>query len=773
MIENSIPIVTYYLLGLLFNAVISLGIAVKSLRMRHKPGNLWLGLFMLAVAWWSLALFGGFYVTTLPAKIFWAKMEYIGSMSALVGLLFFALEFGNMPQYFRYPYGLLYLLVPALSVLLAWSNEYHQLIWTSFTWVDIPGSNAVLFGHGPFFWVMIGYVYLCLAVVTILFLRTVLTYRHIHRRQAAIMVTAMLAPWSANILYIADAGLVPGWDLTPFGFAVSGALLAFSINRWGFLDLAPIARDRVIEEMQQGVVVLDDQQRIIDLNSAACALLDTTPAVIGQHLAQVAPLCQAIPATADMSTEIEWPEPTPRTLRVSNSPLLNQRQQLVGYLLTCRDITAEKQAQREIWEQQLAVAVLEERQQLSNQLHTETGRILKQVVGVTRSVIDLLEKEHNAAAVTVLSQLGDLAYLGGVDINEFIHSSQPAPDFFPALRRYIHHFRHTYNLPVKLTHPSQPADQLLSPLGQIQLLRSLQEILLYIAQEMPGEPTRVIISYHQSQVQTVISKMVSPDRNPIDAQLLLSLVMPRLEPLGGVVEIFTEPGQEEQIIIDLPGPPTLPTDPVSSIRVVLVDDHQLLLKGFTELLQMQGIDVVGVAANGPEAIEQARRLQPDIVLMDLRLPGMSGLEATRLIKAEFPGIKVVLLTVSQEAEDMFEALRSGANGYLLKTMEPNEFLNTLTDVMKGDTPIAPDMVDLLMNDISRDDGSAGLLSNQQRDILRLVVQGLTYREIGERLFLAERTVQYHMAQIRVKLNASSRAEAVAVATRLGLAPQSD
>lgn len=152
------PIVNYYLAGLLLNAIISLGVAVVAFRLRRNPGALWLGLFLLAVVWWSLVLFAEFSITALPLKIFWAKMEYLGSMSGLIFLLFFAMEFSHSQQYFKHPYWLLYLIIPVITIGLVLTNEFHQLIWTSFTPVDIPGSNA--FWARPLFW---GGNWLCLS----------------------------------------------------------------------------------------------------------------------------------------------------------------------------------------------------------------------------------------------------------------------------------------------------------------------------------------------------------------------------------------------------------------------------------------------------------------------------------------------------------------------------------------------------------------------------------------------------------------------------------
>jgi two-component system NarL family response regulator len=150
---------------------------------------------------------------------------------------------------------------------------------------------------------------------------------------------------------------------------------------------------------------------------------------------------------------------------------------------------------------------------------------------------------------------------------------------------------------------------------------------------------------------------------------------------------------------------------------------------------------------------------------------MSGIKATRRIKADQPHTKVIMLTASQDREDLFASLRSGANGYLLKTLDPVRFFDLLDGVVNGDTPLAPEMVGQLMTNVTDiEDGRPGvsMLSGQQIDVLRLSAQGFTYREMAELLHLSQRTVQYHMDQIKSKLNVSSRSEAVAQAIQLGL-----
>ena len=183
------------------------------------------------------------------------------------------------------------------------------------------------------------------------------------------------------------------------------------------------------------------------------------------------------------------------------------------------------------------------------------------------------------------------------------------------------------------------------------------------------------------------------------------------------------------------------------MNVLLVDDHHLLLEGLENLLTAHGITVVGLAHDGLEAVEQARALQPDVVLMDIRMPRCDGLEATRRIRAEMPEARIVILTTSDEDSDLFEAIKSGACGYLLKSMDADELVQCLQQAVEGVPPFSPGLATRLLGEFARlgqrpATPPAATLTPRQREVLLLVAEGLPYKEIGARLSLSPRTIKY-------------------------------
>jgi len=209
------------------------------------------------------------------------------------------------------------------------------------------------------------------------------------------------------------------------------------------------------------------------------------------------------------------------------------------------------------------------------------------------------------------------------------------------------------------------------------------------------------------------------------------------------------------------------------LKVLLVDDHPLFIEGLQNLLSARGIEVVGTAANGLEALKKAGALQPDVILMDVLMPGCNGLAATRLIKAEFPYIKIVMLTASEADDDLFEAVKSGASGYLLKNLNAEELFNMLEALNRGEVPLSPGLAVRVLKEfksevLSNEEEEDHMLTQRQMEVLNLVARGQTYKEVAERLYVTERTVKYHMGTILEKLHLKNRAHVIAYASQMGL-----
>jgi DNA-binding NarL/FixJ family response regulator len=228
-----------------------------------------------------------------------------------------------------------------------------------------------------------------------------------------------------------------------------------------------------------------------------------------------------------------------------------------------------------------------------------------------------------------------------------------------------------------------------------------------------------------------------------------------------------------------PGTSAAPRDSslhAEPIRTMIVDDHALFRRGLEMVLDEEpDIELVGQASDGTEAVEKAAESLPDVVLMDIRMPRSNGIEACRAMKEAAPSAKIVILTISDEEEDLFEAIRAGASGYLLKDIPLDEVADTVRAVYGGQSLINPSMAGKLLTEfatLARRDGEERAqelppprLTEREMQVLKLVARGMNNRDIAKELFISENTVKNHVRNILEKLQIHSRMEAVMVAVR--------
>ncbi len=215
------------------------------------------------------------------------------------------------------------------------------------------------------------------------------------------------------------------------------------------------------------------------------------------------------------------------------------------------------------------------------------------------------------------------------------------------------------------------------------------------------------------------------------------------------------------------------------VRILIADDHALFRDGLRSLLQAQGHEIVGEAKNGREAIVLTRELRPDLVLMDLQMPEVDGIEATRVISTELPEMKVVILTASEEESKLFDAIKSGAQGYLLKNLEADAFFEMLEKAKRGEPAMTPILARKLLQEFAKPTPEAAApraeeetLTAREREVLELMVEGITSnRKLAKRLGLSENTVKFHVRNILDKLRLHNRAEVVGYALRHGIVDQ--
>lgn len=359
---------TPYVVMLLVTAGFSLLVAFLASR-RSAPGSNALAWLMVSLAVWGFGAGMDAASTSLDMHILWSKIQYLGVTTSPIFLLVFALRLTRRDRLITPRNLLLLSIIPFAVLVLAWTNEWHNLVWPSFTPSPNPGETLIIYGHGPAVWVLVVYSYLLLLASTLLLLQAAYCWRHIYRRQAILLLATVFFPWMGSIIYIFRLGPDPAMDFTSAGFALAGILFTYTIYRLRLFDLSPIAREQVIENMQDGYLIIDELNRIVDLNPSILGLLqgisplqtaDVRASIIGRPASEVfagwGELLSLITAIASGSSEVSLVsgEET-RSFDLHISPISTRGAQRSGRLIILHEIT-ELKASREQAEQGRRVA---------------------------------------------------------------------------------------------------------------------------------------------------------------------------------------------------------------------------------------------------------------------------------------------------------------------------------------------------------------------------------------------------------------------------------
>jgi two-component system response regulator DegU len=210
-----------------------------------------------------------------------------------------------------------------------------------------------------------------------------------------------------------------------------------------------------------------------------------------------------------------------------------------------------------------------------------------------------------------------------------------------------------------------------------------------------------------------------------------------------------------------------------AIRLLLADDHRMLRQGLRRSMTDEGFDVVGEASDGLEAVKLAADLTPDVILMDVSMPEMDGVEAARRVHEAQPGVRVVMLTMHADADVVAEAVRAGASGYLVKDCSTEEIAEAVRMAANGDTALSPQLASSMLDELRRLDrgGQAGddrVITRREEEVLQLIADGCSTPEVAEQMYISQKTVKNHLASIYQKLDARDRTQAVLQAVRMGI-----
>ncbi|MBN1430879.1 MAG: PAS domain-containing protein [Anaerolineae bacterium] len=342
---------------------------------------------MIGGAVWTLGYTIELAAVELDAKIFFTKIEYIGIVTSVVAFFLFVVEYTGRDHWLHPKYIIPLLIIPLITIVLVWTNEAHGLMYQQIR-LDTSGPFPNFDGDwGTWFWVHTAYSYTLMLLAVIFLLQSISRSPQFYYGQTATLLIGVFAPWVGNIIHVSRLSPFPNLDITPFAFAITGLAFAWSMFGYRLLDVIPAARDAVFEGMDDAIIVLDMQDRIIDLNSTGRALLATSPkTAIGAPLVEILPdqrlLLEQFLKVGQLRNEITFGiDNAASTFEIRISSLFNRRGKTTGRLVVLRDITQRKQVERKLAEardQALDALRLKSRilAVVSHDLRTPLGAIL-------------------------------------------------------------------------------------------------------------------------------------------------------------------------------------------------------------------------------------------------------------------------------------------------------------------------------------------------------------------------------------------------------------
>ena len=723
---NGIDWGTIYWLHALVTGVITLLLGAYLWRHRRVRTTRVLMLLMFAVSQWSITYALEFISPDLRAKLFWVRLEYIGGTWSAVLYFLMSASLVHLDAWFSRRRLILLGLIPVATVFLALTNDHHGLMW-KVAWLDISGpAPMVAYLRGPGFWVFITYSYLIILSGLFLLLKSWLQSRGLYRRQMAVLLLGALIPLLSNLVYLAGASPISYLDLTPFSFMLTGLALAWALFRYRMLDLAPIAREAVMDGIGDGVLVLTLDDQIADLNPAGLGILGISPAE-----AKGKTLGQLIPELADLRANREADGGTTlkrgsQAYEVRVFPLHGRKKTLLGRLVLLRDVTGQRMMEEQLRHSQKMQAI----GTLTGGIAHDFNNVLSAVMGYAE--LALHAANNNEPNSEEVGKILEAAHRAKDLIGKMMTFSRKADidfkhlDLDREISAIIDILRGSVPKMIDIqTDFSPQAKFLLADAGQMQQM--ILNLGVNAADAMPQGGRLIFVTRVEELGED--AAQIHPEAGPgryavirvsdtgqgMDEQTRLQIFEPffttkeigkgtglGLSTVFGIVrghhgfvtcQSRVGRGTTFEIYLPLapeegrpaaPEAPSVPRDTRGRETVLLVDDEELLRDLGRRILEIGGYPTL-VAASGEQALEifrdNAGRI--DLVVLDLGMPGMGGKACLGELLALDPTARVLVASGYARADLFQETLDLGAKGYVKKTYHTEELLAAVRRALDG------------------------------------------------------------------------------------------
>jgi PAS domain S-box-containing protein len=589
--------ITPYSYVLLVAAAIAAALVIYAWRRRGTPGAQTLALLMAGLCIWTAGYALELSGADLPTKIFWAKVQYIGIVTVPVAWLAFTLQYTGRKARLTGRSVALLSALPLITLLLAWTNEAHRLIWSSTGLDEDWPFPALDVDHGAWFWVHLSYSYLLLLTGTILFISMFIRSPHLYRKQNLALLLAVSVPWVGNGVYVLGLSPVPNLDLTPFAFLLSGMAIALSMFRFRLLDLVPVARENVLEGMTDGVVVLDLHDRVVDINPAAGRFLGCSAReVIGRGFAELVPDWNGFferhhGRAGEIHEEVSLgKEPTRRDYELTLSPVVDRKGHSRGRLILLHDITERKRVEKEVrrLNATLEKRVAERTAQLADrerQLEDLIGKLITaheeerrrvayevhdsliQMVIASQRYIQTFADTHPSGSKVRAGELDrplELARQTVQEARRVVKGLRPTTlDDFGLATAVRQRVEELQNDGWEIGYEETLGGERLPTEVEITLYRVTQEALNNVQKHARTTQARVALTHRGRKVRLEVRdegrgfdlSAVLGEEGPVE-RVGLSSMRERVALLGGELEIRSKPGAGTSLVAEVPLPAT-------------------------------------------------------------------------------------------------------------------------------------------------------------------------------------------------------------------------
>jgi len=461
----------------------------------------------------------------------------------------------------------LLMIEPLITVVLVWTNPLHGLMRQNVHLDTASPFPVIGKTFGPWFWVHAAYTYLLLLLAIYLLVEALRRASPLHRGQPLVLLLGFLLPLVWNALYNFGLSPIPRHDVAPAVLSLSGVVVAWGLFRYRLFDIMPVARDTVIESMDDGVIVLDAQNRIVDLNPAAQRVLGLPVSqAIGRPAAEVfgswPDLLALCGDTAMTRTELVLGQgDAQQCYDVRCSPLRDGRGRHIGQVIVWHDITERRRARAQLLQQQRALAMLEERERLARELHDELGQVMGYMNVQAQAIRELLTTGQTDVADAQLARLTDMAQDASADLREYILNLKavisPELGFFVALEQYLDQFERNFGIHTEMTVPETLAEGAFEPVVEVQLLRIIQEALTNARKHAAARHVRVSFAVQGDQAEVTVEddgRGFDPAKLATEntKQFGLRFMGERAEGVGGSLQVRSAPGRGTRVIVRVP-----------------------------------------------------------------------------------------------------------------------------------------------------------------------------------------------------------------------------